>query len=139
MRPAALVSLFLLPLAIVALAPLGCSGESGGATTGDPMEAGDGKFHPPGNGTAMNEGDACKALTDTQAQRLQFLGCAGTTRTCPEFLRVEFGTQCLQYDQGSVQGCIDYYTGQKSCPELIKALSNCSVTPLAGTSPKGCP
>ena len=64
---------------------------------------------------------------------------AGTTRTCPEFLRAQFSKQCLQYDQGSVQGCIDYYNDKKSCADLSKGINDCAVTPLAGTEPKGCP
>ncbi len=139
MRLASLVSIVLLPAFAALLAPLGCSGDGSATTSGDPMEASDGKFHPPGNGMAMNEADACNALTDTQAQRLQFLGCAGTTRTCPDLLRVEFVTHCLQYDQGSVQGCMTYYSDQKNCADLIKSIGDCSVTPLAGTEPKGCP
>lgn len=139
MRLASFVSLALLPAAAAPFASFGCGGDASGTTSGEVMEAGDGKFHPPGNGTAMNEAEACTSLTDTQAQRLQFLGCAGTTRTCPEFLRVQFAHECLQYDQGSVQGCMTYYTDQKNCADLIQSFNDCAVTPLAGTDPKGCP
>jgi hypothetical protein len=136
MRSAFLVSSLLCPL--ISLALPACSGDGSGSS-GDPIEAGDGKFHPPGNGVAMDEGEACTTLTDAQASRLQFLGCAGTTRTCPEFLRVQFTTECLQYDQGSVAGCVDYYGDQKNCADLVKSIGDCAVTPLAGTAPKGCP
>jgi hypothetical protein len=136
MRPARLLFPLLFPL--VAALP-GCSGEDSSGTTGGPMEASDGKFHPPGNGMAMSESDACNTLTSAQSSRRQALGCAGTTRTCPEFLRAQFTTECLQYDQGSVQGCVAYYEEKKSCVDLNMSVDECAVTPLAGTAPMGCP
>ena len=113
------------------------SGGSTGAGAGG--SSGDGKVHPPGNGVATSEADACSALTDAASSLALSLGCLSTTQTCPDFLRSEFVTSCLQYDQGSVQGCVTYYGMQTTCADLATAVDDCAVTPIAGSAPNGCP
>jgi hypothetical protein len=54
-------------------------------------------------------------------------------------LRVEFATPCLQYDEGTVQGCVAYYGMASSCDALAAAITNCEIAPIAGSAPKGCP
>jgi hypothetical protein len=128
-----------LALSLLALVACG-SGSSDGTGGGDGGTGGsDGKYHPPGNGVAMSETDACAALsqaTDTDSLALM---CLATSVTCPDRLREEFTTPCLQYDQGSVQGCVAYYAAATTCTKLYAALDGCAVTPIAGSAPKGCP
>lgn len=129
-----------LGLSAALLSPLGCGADSGGDSTsssGTP-EAGDGKVHPKGNGTHQTEQDACAALTSSQTMLRLHLSCVGTSFTCPAFLRAQFSTPCLEYDQGSVAGCIAYYGQAASCADLSKAIDDCAVTPFPGTTSAGC-
>jgi hypothetical protein len=129
--------------AALLLAISGCGSETkdntDGSSSGAPIEAGDGRFYPPGNGAHISEAAACDALADAQAARVQALKCNITTRTCPALLRVEFLVACMEYDEGSVQGCIDYYLTKKSCVDLKDAVEKCVVTAFPGTEPNGCP
>ena len=124
---------------LVPLAACGSSSSGGGGGSGGTGGGSDGKFHPMGNGTAESETDACSALTHAASSLALSLGCISTTPTCPDFLRSEFTTACLQYDEGSVQGCISYYGMAKTCDALSTSVSNCAVMPMAGSAPKGCP
>lgn len=108
-------------------------------STGDPVDSGDGRYHPPPNGQHVPEDTACSALSDAQDAKVQSLKCPITTRTCPSLLRVEFGVACMEYDDGSVKGCIDHYNAQKGCTELTEAIKECVVTAYPGTEPNGCP
>jgi hypothetical protein len=136
--------LFLTTLATMAalLTTPGCGSDETrvtAGTTGEPMDAGDGRYHPPPNGEHVTEDAACSALEDAQESKVQSLQCPITTRTCPSLLRVEFGVACLEYDQGSVQGCVDYYKSKTTCDDLAVAIKDCVVTQYAGSEPKGCP
>ncbi len=117
------------------LAPLAC-GSGGGGTGGGGSN--DGKFHPATDGKPVAEADACGALVGALQAKFQALSCVGTTRQCPEFLSSQFGS-CLEYDDGTVQGCADYYAKQTTCDELQTAITGCVVQPIAGSSGKGCP
>jgi hypothetical protein len=110
----------------------GSAGAGGGTTT-------DGKYHPTPNGQHVSEKAACDQLTNEQGKLLLGLGCVGTGQTCPAFLRSQFTTACMEYDQGSVDGCIAYYNQQNSCNALKNAIDTCVVTPYPGTEPAGCP
>lgn len=121
------------------LALLACSStdtDSSAAATGD---ASDGRYHPDPSGVHVAEEAACEALREAQENKRMSLNCVGTTRTCPSLLRAEFSTECMEYDQGSVDGCIDYYNKSPSCAELSKRVKDCVVTPYPGTEPAGCP
>jgi hypothetical protein len=121
-------------LALVGLlGPIACGSGGGGAGGGD-----DGKFHPATDGQPVTEPVACGALIDAIQAKFQALSCVGTTRQCPEFLRAEFGS-CLEYDQGTVQGCVAYYAKQTSCADLESAIDACAVEPIDGSAGKGCP
>jgi hypothetical protein len=87
----------------------------------------------------MSEADACNALSAAQDADDGALMCSATSYPCPDLLRAEFSTSCLQYDQGSVQGCIAYYAMAMTCDALAAAIAGCAVTPIAGSAPKGCP
>jgi hypothetical protein len=117
------------------LGPMACGGGGGGSGGGG---GADGKYHPKGNGDPIAEADACGALATAIQAKFQSLSCVGTTRQCPDFLRAQFGS-CLQYDEGTVQGCADYYAMQTSCDALESAISGCVVQPIDGSSGKGCP
>lgn len=118
-----------------------CGGDTTGGTTGGTPDADDGKFHPPGNGTPMSEADACKALSDAQSKRFVELGqgCPSTSRVCPDFLRVQSGVECLQYDEGAVQGCLQFYSDATTCTAVSDAATFCVVATIAASAPKGCP
>jgi hypothetical protein len=111
------------------------------AESGEPgADAGDGKLHPPPNQVRIAEAAACQALLDGYEAHAQAIGgCILTSRICPDFLRVTFGAQCIQYDQGSVDGCVAYYQSKTTCEDLKPALDGCVITAYPGTAPAGCP
>ena len=116
----------------------GCGSETGGGTTGSLPDADDGKIHPAGNGKPMSEDAACKALTDAQAQRSTSLQCSSTGRVCPDFLRAQSAVECLQYDEGAVQGCVKLYNEAATCDAVREAAGNCVVATIGGSAPQGC-
>jgi hypothetical protein len=121
------------------LSPLACgSGETAGTSSSGTPDAGDGKFHPMGNGTHITEANACTTLANAQSAAVGQLGCAGTTRLCPDLLRAQFVTACLEYDEGSVQGCIKYYSEATTCDELNKNIGDCAITAFSNTMSAGC-
>jgi hypothetical protein len=121
----------------VAAALAGC-GDDGGA--GGEGGAGDGRYHPEPNGTRTSEDAACQSLKAGQeAQRDALGGCILTTRGCPDLLRAEFGAECLEYDVGSVDGCVAYYQDAEDCDGLAKSIADCVVTAYEGSGPAGCP
>jgi hypothetical protein len=85
----------------------------------------------------MAEADACSAIENALRDRAFALGCSTTLRPCPELLRVQFTTPCMQYDQGTVDGCVSYFQARTSCGEL--AVDVCVVVPYPGSEPAGCP
>jgi hypothetical protein len=101
------------------------------------VDGGDGKVHPPPNGVLTSEAQACAQLRAALQDRAFALGCSTTMRPCPELLRVQFTTQCMQYDQGSVDGCVSYFSTRSACAELAAEI--CVVVPYPGTEPAGCP
>ena len=138
MRPSHVLSV-LLASSLSALLLPACGADSTSGSTGDPPNADDGKFHPPGNGTPVSETAACTMLTDAQSKQFMMLGCASTTRVCPDFLRSQSATECLQYDEGSVNGCLQFYSDAKTCKDLSTAAGKCVVATITGSAPKGCP
>lgn len=131
------LSLVALVVAALPLAACGSDGDDTGAATA--ADAGDGRYHPPGNGKPMTEQDACASLTNARSSKAKELACSATTRPCPTFLRAQFpGNDCAQYDEGTVTGCVAYYTKQADCDALADAVVDCAVSPLAGTHSDGC-
>jgi len=106
-------------------------------TLPDGGDGGDGRYHPAPNGVHTSEAEACEALHDAVSDKRLELGCAKTLRPCPQFLWVQFGTQCMEYDEGSVQGCVEYYAAWSSCDQMDE--TQCVVTAYPGTEPAGCP
>ncbi len=85
----------------------------------------------------MGEAEACKALKDAESARRAALSCGPVTSpSCPGYISAG-NEACSQYDQGTVQGCIDYVSKLTSCDALKP--KNCVVKVLPGTAPNGCP
>lgn len=99
----------------------------------------DGKIRPKPSGERTTEALACDALTSGHSKLMLSLGCFGTSRTCPSMLRAQFAEACLEYDKGSVDGCLAHYADQTSCEDLSAALDICVVTAYEGSAPAGCP
>jgi hypothetical protein len=138
MRPVTAATALIPLLAALSLSACGSTPETG-TTTGTP-EAGDGKVHPAGNGTHESEAAACDALSKAQDAQNVAMMCTATSRPCPALVQVQVGgTVCLEYDQGSVQGCLDYYAMATTCDALATAIADCVVTSFAGSAPNGCP
>lgn len=135
--PARLVLVATAGLAACGLAACGSAEPSG---TGGAGGMSDGKVHPPGNGQHQAEALACKALLDAQSARGLALSCTLTTRPCPTLIQIMAGGEpCLEFDQGSAQGCVDHYNQQTTCDDLAKAIDACVVTSFSNSAPAGCP
>ncbi len=121
----------------VALFPLLVAAAVGCSSSEDsPKSVPNTKFEPPGNGVPMQEAAACAALQKAEDDRRAALNCGAVTRpSCPGYLR-KGNEACLQYDQGTVQGCVDFILGQASCTDVSS--NQCVVKALAGTAPNGC-
>lgn len=104
-----------------------------------PSTPDDGKIRPPPSGERTTEPAACSALSDAHSKALLSIGCAGTSRTCPSLLRTQSGAECLEYDKGSLDGCIAHLNAQTTCPDLAKAIDVCVVFAYEGSTPAGCP
>lgn len=122
----------------------GCGDDSSSSSssgTGAQGQGGDdGKFHPPTNGTPVAEDAACRTLRDALESKLTSLqGCVMTLRTCPSLVQIVGGEPCLEYDQGTVQGCVTYYQEATSCDDLKSRADTCAFEAIAGTAPNGCP
>ncbi len=94
-------------------------------------------YRPEPNGVHISETQACNSLLEAFKDQATALGCSKTIRPCPQFLRVQFTVQCMEYDEGSVQGCVDFYEAITNCSELVE--TDCAVTAYPGTEPAGCP
>ncbi|HVY45609.1 MAG TPA: hypothetical protein VHB21_07000 [Minicystis sp.] len=126
-----------LGLVSLMVAAAACGSGSGDTTSGS-GGGGDGKVHPTPNGKAEAEAAACQTLVGEIEAQFQSLACVGTTRQCPDFVRSQFGA-CLEYDEGTVQGCADYYAMQTSCDALATAIDGCVIAPIDGSEGSGCP
>lgn len=90
----------------------------------------------------MTEDGACQALhgaLESKLQSFQAQGCVMTLRTCPSLVQIAGGEPCLQYDQGTVQGCVTYYNESADCDELKKRSDDCAFEAISGSAPNGCP
>jgi len=104
-----------------------------------PSQPNDGKLRPPPSGERMAEASACSALSDAHSKALLGAGCVGTVRTCPTLLRLQSGAECLQYDKGSLDGCIAHINEQTMCSDIAGAIDDCIVYAYADSAPAGCP
>ena len=100
----------------------------------------DGKVRPPPSGERMLEDAACTALSDAHSKALLTVGCVGTSPACPSLLRAQQGgVACLEYDKGSLDGCIAHVNAQMTCDDLSTAITACIVYAYADSAPAGCP
>jgi hypothetical protein len=90
------------------------------------------------NGQHITEAAACEALLDAQEAKIGSLKCAITTRICPSLIRMMTGEACVEYDEGSVQKCVERYSEASSCESLEDAISACAVTFYPGTKSADC-
>ena len=98
----------------------------------------DGKLRPDPNGVRISEAQACDAMRGAVDAAAQLMNCTKTLRPCPNFLRATYVTQCAEYDQGSVQGCVDHWSGiTNGCQFLDEG--DCVVTFYPEAAPAGCP
>lgn len=104
-----------------------------------PSEPADGKVRPPPSGEKITEAAACNAFSDAHSKALLALSCVGTARTCPTLLRLQSGANCLQYDKGSLDGCVTHINEQTTCADLGDAVNDCIVYSYADSAPAGCP
>lgn len=125
-------------LALSALLTIAC-GDSGTDGTGGSGGADDGKFHPPSDGTPVDEATACDALRDSVTDLGLALECVTTLPTCPGFVRTVAGAECLQYDGGTIEGCKAYYADAADCDDLLVRADNCAFAAIADSAPAGCP
>ena len=122
--------------------PFACSSETNnddddGASTG----AGgvdDGKLRPEPNGVRISEQDACDRMRGAVDAAAQLMNCTKTLRACPNFLRVTYTTQCSEFDEGSVQGCVDHWSSITNGCEFLDE-NDCVVTYYPESAPAGCP
>jgi hypothetical protein len=106
-----------------------------GASTGTGMV--DTRYHPEPNGAQITETEACIQLQTVIQDKIENLGCTKTSPTCPNLLRAYYQPACMKYDQGTVQGCIDYFNDKFQCVELDE--SQCVLIAYPETAPTGCP
>lgn len=128
-------------LALAFASPLACSSETQTDDDGTSSAAGggvdDGRLRPDPNGVRITEADACEQLRGTLETKVQELACTKTLRPCPNFLRATYDPQCAEFDEGSVQGCVDHWNGIFNCSILDE--NDCVVTHYPESAPAGCP
>lgn len=120
-----------------ALAGLVLSVVTCGADPESTADAGDGRYHPDPNGVHVTEAAACDAMASAVRDRAFAIGCSSTLRPCPELLRSQFETACMEYDQGTVDACVTYFEERTECGELDS--TSCVLVAYPGTEPAGCP
>ena len=135
-RPRQFIGILLTAMMIAACSSgTNSNGTSAGGAGGS---VDDGKFHPDPNGVHISETQACELLQSTYQQRIFDLQCSSkTVRTCPGFVRVMYDPDCVEFDEGSVQGCVDWFNEIFNC-ELLSE-EGCVATVYPGTEPAGCP
>jgi len=87
----------------------------------------------------MSEADACQQLEAAQLKRIGELQCTLTVLECPGLLRnqVQGATACLEYDQGTVDACAEFYETLSSCSDFTSQ-PPCYVG-YYNDAPAGCP
>ncbi len=104
--------------------------------TNDVVPATAGAFQPKANGQRTDGAAACAAITAAEDARRSSLSCGSVQRpACPEYIRPAGGADCYEYDQGTVDACVEYYGGVQSCAAF--ASSPCVVTAYPTASCNG--
>jgi hypothetical protein len=113
---------------------------TGFATTAGPSSGTGGvdtRYHPPTNGVRISETEACDQLKGIIDQKVDDLDCVMTKPTCPNLLRAYYQPACMQYDQGTVAGCVQYFSEKFQC-DLLDA-GECVLVGYPESAPAGCP
>ncbi len=97
----------------------------------------DGKLRPEPNGVRISEAEACQLMHGALQSKVEQLKCTKTLRPCPNFLRTVYPTKCSEYDQGTVQGCVDHWNGIFNCDILDE--TDCVVVDYPENAPAECP
>ncbi len=93
-----------------------------------------GAVQPDAGGTLVDEATACAALTSAESSARKDLHCPAAAHTCPEYVRPAGGADCFQYEQASLDGCVDLFSSFTTCedfalhPCLLSAVSKCDST-----------
>ena len=130
--------LLLAPLTFCLILACGDGGETtsgGGASGAGGMD--DGRVRPEPNGVHITEAEACDALQTAYKEKA--MACAGqnvTVRTCPNFVKALYDPDCVEFDQGSVQGCVEHY---QSVQCELRTEDGGVATVYPGSEPAGCP
>jgi len=100
---------------------------------------GDGRYRPAKNGVPVAEAAACAELSTALESARTRLSCTMTSPTCPSLVRTRVGGEaCLQYDEGTIDGCAEHYRGSGDCDELKARFDDCVIAAIVGSAPGGC-
>ncbi len=121
-----------LVLSVAVAAALGCEDNVG---LEDDNPARSGAVQPKGNGSAVDEEEACTAYRNALEQRATDLNCPKPVE-CPDLIRPAGGDACLQYDQGTVEACVTHVGRYATCAEFTR--SPCIVSTVPGSTSAGC-
>jgi hypothetical protein len=125
-------SSFALPLALLATSACG-DGDTGAGGGGD------GRYRPAKNGVPVAEATSCSELSSALESARTRLSCTMTTPTCPSLVRTKVGGEaCLQYDEGTIDGCAEHYRESGDCDELKSRFDDCVIAAIVGSAPAGC-
>ena len=83
----------------------------------DEVLAPEGPTQPAGDGNPISESLACGRLTAAFAEANTRLSCSESAMSCPDFFRAS-NPPCLQYDEGSINGCVSAYGSAGSCEQV---------------------
>ena len=92
---------------------------------------------PPPNGVKISEKEACELLLEAFSEGRTKACGTSTLPACPQFLRSQYQPNCMQYDEGSVNGCVSYFKMLKVCDDFVA--TDCGLTTYPDTAPMGCP
>lgn len=106
------VAAFIVPFAFVA----GCVEDI--RTEGE-VKAPPGATQPEGNGVSISAEDACERLREAENDARREMRCeASPLPGCPERLRLAGSLVCAEVDEGSVDACVEVYSGYRFCEDL---------------------
>src|SRR5690606_14702069 len=75
-------------------------------------------YQPQGNGKHTSEAEACQRMVEALDDRASDLGCVITYPPCPQYLRQSTGGTCYEYDEGSIDSCVDFIGKYQSCDDF---------------------
>lgn len=132
-------------LSLVALVAVALFG--GCTTTSDDGSAGSGSqtapYTPKGNNKPISEAEACAKLAEAIQDASGDVGktepCTVAIPQCPDYIRASVPGKeaCLQYDEGTILGCVEFYHSFTKCEEF--KTRPCIIGYFKGSAPLGCP